>query len=192
MPASLPDQPGQAADPPLFRYLLLAAFLHGLILFGLKIRPPAPPYRSPPLQLQLRMPAAPPAFASGGPPAFGMPPSGNFRRPAGRRDPAASLPPNAAPAQAQAHMLIESAHRQLREESRQRGASLFAAPEAPREPPPGPLARALAPPPAEERLLPGGVLRITGADGRVRCLSAPLRRDEGSLTEALAVPSSCP
>lgn len=90
-------------------------------------------------------------------------------------------------------LLIDAARTQVRHESRQRSASVFAVPviDAP-EKPATPLARAMAPRQAGERMLAGGILQITAADGRIYCLQAPPGFGDNGMTPALAVPSNCP
>lgn len=192
----VPYPPG---NNPLLRYLLLASLLHGLALFWLQARThlPVPP---PPPTLQLELTSLPkPAESRLAPPvepirttaSVGTVPAPHPRQPPENIATAPRRLDQASPMTADA--LIESAHRQVREESRQRTAGPFAAaPPAASEPPPGPLAKAMARRPAGEKLLGGGILQITTAAGTVYCLQAPPKGNDGSLNEALAVPATCP
>lgn len=211
----------QGAAEPVFRYLLLAAFLHGLALFWLpgKPRPAGDEPLPPRLELRLLPPDEPLALR---PQPAGEPrPAGAPAQPPGRRQaptaafpeiepaapsslpakqapmPAASAPETtAAPALPPAADLVAAARRQLREESRRGDASRFAAPpaataEAPASPV-APLARAMAGSRPGEKMLAGGILRVTTAAGTVHCLQMPPRFAESSLTPAMAIPTTCP
>lgn len=191
-------------SPPLFRYLLLAAFLHGLVLFCLKtkLRPEFIPFQAPTLQLHLSPPANPPPLqqpapaepiARARPAERASPTTEHAGSPAAERADTASRAPEAQSPPISADMLIESARRRLQEESRQRTSAPFALPpEAAREAPAGSLARAMARRPAGEKLLAGGIVQATTADGKVFCLKQPPLKADGGLSEGLAVPTNCP
>lgn len=200
--SSLPNAvtvPYSPNNQPLFRYLLLASLLHGLALFCLQMRThPSLPTPSQTLQLNLvprpklaethPTPPAEPNQATGGPRTL----------PSSRPQPAPeSIVTTPSPVEKtppiSAETLVESARRQIHEESRQRTAGPFAVPPSfPAEAPPSPLAKAMARRPAGEKVLGGGIVQVRTAAGSVYCLQAPPKGNDGSLNEALAVPTTCP
>lgn len=181
------------------RYFFLALVLHALVLVFLPKHHGARRTEEPlsPLQLHL-LPRSATADAPPRPPD--RPPQAEAApgRHAGRGSENHPAPENAAPVEepsprAAAGSLVEAARHQVREESRQRGSSIFAAASSPAEDHrPNLIARATARRQAGEKTLPGGIIQITTEAGTVYCLQAPPQASPGGLTEALAVPTNCP
>lgn len=61
-----------------------------------------------------------------------------------------------------------------------------------RDAPESRLARSLAAPQAQEKLLAGGVYKITTRTGATYCLKEPPDYNRGGLSEALRIASTCP
>lgn len=191
--------PHSSDGEPLLRYLLLASLLHGLLLFWLTIRMPSTVSTPPPtLQLMLA-PRAKPAESRPARSAESSSATVSSSAVSALHPPKARQQIGVNPPQLKAlptittEALMESAHRQVQEESRQRTSGLFAAsPATSAEPPASPLAKAMARRSRSEKMLGGGILQITTHAGTIYCLQAPPRSGDGSLNEALAVPTTCP
>jgi hypothetical protein len=99
----------------------------------------------------------------------------------------AQTDPNTPSGEALRAAAIEAARRDARTPP---GKTLFSA-----QPPASPLARALTPPAAGERLLGENAIQLTTADGRVHCLQRMpevVARDIPGGSGAVAIPVTCP
>lgn len=186
-------------DQPLLRYLLLAAFLHGLALFWLRLPAGHAPAELPRLEMRLApLPAAesPAQSADDAQPGLVRPSiSGPGARPLDRDTGTSTAdtvsrpdppPPSVTDLAAAARAFVQADSR------RRSGDPMYQASPLARSAPSA-LERAASRPVSGEKVLREGVVRITNPDGSSYCLQRPpeIANRDGPVA-VVSIPMACP